>query len=330
MTGRVLVVIPALNEAAHIGPVIDGLLPFAARSGTRIVVADGGSGDGTQAIVATRMAAGEPVTLLHNPARLQAAAVNLAVQMFGEDAEWLIRVDAHAAYPADFCDVLLAEAAQNGADSVVVGMNAVGQGLWQAAIAAAQNSRFGNGGAGHRIAPVGRFVDHGHHALMNIAMFRSVGGYDPDFSHNEDVELDLRLRTAGARIWLTAATQVTYFPRRSLRELLQQYFRFGRGRAQNILKHGSRPGLRQIVVIALAPALALALLAPLHWVFALPLIVWAMACAVAGVIIAQAAGDLRGLLAGVAAGAMHAAWSAGFWSRLARGPATSEMGQVRA
>jgi succinoglycan biosynthesis protein ExoA len=309
--GRVLIVIPTLNEAAQIGRVIEGLLPFAARSGARIVVADGGSTDGTQAIVADL-----PVTLLHNPARLQAAGVNLAVEQFGADADWLIRVDAHADYPTDFCEVLLAEAAATGADSVVVGMHAEGQGLWQGAIAAAQNSRFGNGGAAHRMAPVGRWVDHGHHALIRAGMFRAIGGYDAAFSHNEDAEFDVRLRAAGGRIWLTAATQVTYFPRRSLGALMRQYYRFGRGRAQNMLKHRGRPRLRQAVVIALAPAMALALLTPLHAGFAAPLLGWTLACIAAGVITMRATGDLRGLLAGLAAGVMHAAWSAGFWSRL--------------
>lgn len=315
--GRVLVVIPTLNEAAHIGAVIDSLLPFAGRRGARIVVADGGSTDGTQTIVQARIAAGDAVTLMNNPERLQSAAVNLAVDTFGAEAEWLIRIDAHAAYPANFCDVLLAEAAATGADSVVVGMQAEGQGLWQSAIAAAQNSRFGNGGAAHRMAPVGRFVDHGHHALVRIASFRAVGGYDVAFSHNEDAELDLRLRAAGGRIWLTAATRLTYYPRSSLGALMRQYFRFGRGRAQNLMKHQSRPGLRQIVVIALAPALALALLSPVSLVFAIPLFLWALACCVAGVEIALATGSPRALLAGLAAGVMHAAWSAGFWSKIA-------------
>jgi succinoglycan biosynthesis protein ExoA len=313
MKGGVLIVIPALNEAAHIGRVIDGLMPFAARAGARIVVADGGSVDGTQSIAAQRS-----VTVLANPARLQAAGINLAVDIYGKTADWLIRVDAHAAYPDDFCDVLLAEAARSGADSVVVGMHAVGQGLWQGAIAAAQNSRFGNGGAAHRLAPDGQFVDHGHHALMRVGMFRALGGYDAAFSHNEDAEFDLRLRAAGGRIWLTGATRITYFPRRTLRALVRQYYLFGFGRAENMLKHRGRPRLRQMVVIALAPALALAVMAPLHGFFAAPLVVWALACVTAGVMIARATGDRRGLLAGVTAGVMHAAWSAGFWSRMGR------------
>ena len=32
---------------------------------------------------------------------------------------------------------------------------------------------------------------------MRIAAFRGVGGYDESFSHNEDAELDYRLRQAG-------------------------------------------------------------------------------------------------------------------------------------
>jgi hypothetical protein len=57
----------------------------------------------------------------------------------------------------------------------------------------------------HRARGQGAFVDHGHHALMSIAAFRAVGGYDPDFAHNEDAELDHRLRAAGYDIWLTGA-----------------------------------------------------------------------------------------------------------------------------
>ncbi len=322
-TGGILVVIPTLNEAEHIGGLLDGLMPFLERSGASLVVADGGSTDATSALVAERTARCPAITLLQNPQRIQSAAVNRAVAERGDAAEWLIRLDAHAGYPADFADILLQEARATGADSVVVGMDAVGEGVWQRAIAAAQNSRFGNGGAAHRVAPKGRFVDHGHHALMRVSAFRAVGGYDTDFGHNEDAELDHRLRAAGHRIWLTGRTRMTYYPRRSLGALMRQYFNFGRGRARNILKHRSRPGGRQLVVAALAPLMLLAVLAPLHPAFAVPLLLWIAGCAVAGAAIAWGLGDPRGLISGLAAGTMHAAWSTGFWremiGRLRRG-----------
>lgn len=314
MTGAVLIVVPTLNEAAHVVPLLRSLLPAARRLGARIVVADGGSDDGTVALARAEAAASAGmIEVIHNPGRLQSAAVNLAAERFGRGAEWLIRMDAHSAYPDDFCDVLLAEAARTGADSVVVAMRAVGQGGLHSAIADAQNSRLGNGGSPHRTGGEGRWVDHGHHALMRLSAFRAVGGYDESFSHNEDAELDHRLRRAGYRIWLTAATGLDYFPRRGLGALARQYYRFGAGRARNLLKHGMRPAPRQLGVALLAPALALAVLMPLSLWFGLPLLVWLTACLVGGAVMAASQGSPRGLVAGFAAGIMHLAWSAGFW-----------------
>ncbi|TIV99835.1 MAG: glycosyltransferase, partial [Mesorhizobium sp.] len=166
-------VIPCLNEAAHIGTLLGQLRPAAARLGARIVVADGGSTDGTQAIV-ERVAAEDPrVLLLANPKRIQSAAINLAVATFGDGADYLIRIDAHGGYPADYCDRLIEEAHATSADSVVVSMLTSGTGAMQKAVAAAQNSKLGTGGSKHRHMSAGEWVDHGHHALMRIAAFRA-------------------------------------------------------------------------------------------------------------------------------------------------------------
>jgi GT2 family glycosyltransferase len=315
--GPVLVVIPALNEASHIGDVLKDLIPFAMRTGSSIVVADGGSTDGTQEVV-RQMARDAPmIRLIDNPRRLQSAGINLAVQTFGDAAEWLLRIDAHSSYPLDYGDRLLAEAKRTGADSVVVSMNAVGASRLQRLIAMAQNSRLGNGGAAHRNSASGAWVDHGHHALMRISAFRAVGGYDESFSHNEDAELDHRLRAKGHRIWLTAETGLDYFPRGTVAGLLQQYFRFGRGRARNVLKHRAGLGPRQAAVAALGPLVLLAPLAPLHPVFALPLIAWLLVCIGGGIAIAVERRNPRALLSGFLAGAMHLSWSIGFWVQTA-------------
>ena len=53
---RVLIVIPALNEAAHIKDVLNFALGFAERADGLVVVADGGSTDGTREIVRRRAA----------------------------------------------------------------------------------------------------------------------------------------------------------------------------------------------------------------------------------------------------------------------------------
>lgn len=312
----ILIVIPCLNEAAHIGGLLDRLRPAAARLDGRIVVADGGSSDGTQAIVEKIVAKDPRVILLANPKRLQSAAINLAVATLGEGADYLIRIDAHGGYPDDYCDRLVEEALATGADSVVVSMLTAGTGAVQKAVAAAQNSKLGTGGSKHRHMSEGEWVDHGHHALMRIAAFSHAGGYDESFSHNEDAELDYRLRQAGYRIWMSGRTHMVYYPRSSLKSLYLQYLGYGRGRARNVLKHRMVPKVRQMVPLLVAPVVLLALFSFVHWLAAVPFLLWAAVCLGYGLLTAVRQRNASIALAGVSAMVMHFGWSVGFWQQL--------------
>ncbi|QKD00257.1 glycosyltransferase family 2 protein [Mesorhizobium loti] len=311
-----LIVIPCLNEATHIGALLDQLCPAAARLGARIIVADGGSTDGTLAIVADVAARDPRVILLHNKRRIQSAAINLAVGTFGEGAEYLIRIDAHGGYPDDYCDRLLEEALATSADSVVVSMLTSGSGTVQKSVAAAQNSKLGTGGSKHRHLSAGEWVDHGHHALMRISAFGAVGGYDETFSHNEDAELDYRLRKAGYKIWMSGKTQMVYYPRASLKGLYFQYLGYGRGRAKNVLKHRVIPKVRQMVPLAVFPVVLLAAFSFVHWIAAVPLLIWAAVCLGYGLVTAIRQRNADIALAGVSAMVMHFGWSVGFWLQL--------------
>lgn len=311
-----MVIIPCLDEAAHIEALIDRLMPSAIRLDMRIVVADGGSSDGTPEIVARIAAENTRVTLLSNPRRLQSAAVNLAVQAHGGECASFIRIDAHGDYPADYCDRLIEEAEATGADSVVVSMATRGFGTFQKATAVAQNSRLGNGGSPHRQGASGRWVEHGHHALMRIAAFRAVGGYDEAFSHNEDAELDYRLRAAGYRLWMTGRTHMVYYPRATVTGLFRQYLNYGRGRAKNILKHRAMPKLRQALPLMVMPVVAGSLLAVLNWTALLPAGLWMAACLFYGIWMAVMQRNPYGPLAAISAMVMHLGWSSGFWLHL--------------
>jgi succinoglycan biosynthesis protein ExoA len=308
-----MVVIPCLNEAAHIGALIDRLSPSAERFDLKIVVVDGGSTDGTQEIVETSAATNPRVSLLHNARKIQSAAVNLAVEKFGDQFESLIRIDAHGDYPGDYCDRLIEDAEATGAESVVVSMATEGFGAFQKATAMAQNSRLGNGGSPHRHGAEGHWTDHGHHAFMRVSAFRSVGGYDESFSHNEDAELDYRLRAAGHRIWMTDKTFMVYYPRASASALFRQYLGYGRGRARNILKHRAMPKIRQMIPLMVFPVVAGMSLAFLNLAALIPAGLWAAACLGYGVWMAVSQRNPYGPLVGFSAMIMHLAWSAGFW-----------------
>lgn len=325
MTDRLLVVVPCLNEAAHLPELLPRLLSELAGLDARLVVADGGSTDASRAIVQALARDAPQLVLLDNPAKLQSAGVNRAVGRYGADRDWLVRIDAHADYPDHFVGRLVETAVARGADAVVVPMLTKGVGCFQQAVAAAQNSVIGTGGSPHRTGG-GGWVDHGHHALMRLDAFRAVGGYREDFSHNEDAELDHRLTGRGARLWLAGDLRIGYYPRATPGALVRQYYAYGRGRARTVALHRLRLKPRQALPLLVAPATAAAavgaVLAPVHpaaLLLAAPATAWLAACLGGGVLVAWRARTRCSWGAGVAAALMHLAWSTGYWRQILAG-----------
>lgn len=311
--------VPVLNEEHYIAPCLESLLTQGDAHQLEILVLDGGSQDRTAEIVRAMAARHPEIRLVENPARLQSAAVNLAARIAPRESRILLRADAHAWYPPGFVTGVVAALRAQEATSVVVPMQTVGEDGMQRGIAAAQNSRLGNGGSAHRLGLRSEWVDHGHHAAFDRAFFLSIGGYDESFTHNEDAELDQRARAAGGRIWLCADHPVTYFPRKDLASLARQYMKHGAGRARTLLKHRLRPKPRQMApVIALLANLAALLAAPF----------WTPALLVPALYAALCLGWSGGLAirqrdpwlatAGLAAMTMHMAWGLGFLRSLVR------------
>ncbi len=314
-----LVVVPTLNEARTIEVVIARLLEDPPPdTNLTLVVADGGSTDGTIALV-HGMAAREPrLRFLDNPRRIQSAAVNLAVQRFGSEADVLVRCDAHNDYPRGFVRHLLETLERMNADAVVVPMDSHGRTCFQRAVAWVSNTWAGTGGSAHRGGRKSGFVDHGHHAAFRMASFQRAGGYDESFTHNEDAELDCRQRSLGGKVFLDADIRLGYQPRATLVSLARQYFAYGRGRSRTVRRHPGSMRARQLALpvnllgiscaLLLSPWLPLLLVWPLAYVAVLMLTSLSIAWR-------QRSGC--GLLAGFAAATMHLCWGAGFLSGLA-------------
>ncbi len=309
----VAIVVPTLNEERYIESTLNSLLGQWPEDRCEVLVVDGGSVDRTTEIVRTMRAAHPNLRLLHNPRRIQSAAVNLAARLADARASILIRADAHAYYPPRFIEICVSALRNNGAASVVVPMRTVGHAGLQSAIAAAQNSRLGNGGSAHRRGDASGFVDHGHHAAFDRAVFLAVGGYDEEFTHNEDAEFDLRLNQAGHRVWMETAATITYFPRSGLKALARQYFRHGRGRARTLLLHGQKPRLRQMAPLFILAGTVFGLAAaPLAPLTSLVPAAYLALCLGWGATAALRARDPWLLAMGPAAMVMHLSWAAGF------------------
>lgn len=312
------VIIPTLNEIAHIDTLLAKLLGEPAAVVGEILVADGGSSDGTREAVADFARRSPRVRLIDNPERIQSAGVNRAVATADRRFDVIVRVDAHALYPADYVACLLASLETSGGDSVVVQLTTRGHGRFQRAVAIAQNSKIGTGGSAHRMGSASGWVEHGHHAAFRRALFERAGGYDTSFEANEDAELDARLRALGGRIWLDATIPVIYYPRATLRGLARQYFRYGSGRARTSYKHGERLRLRQMLPPAVALAIGSSLLGAVLFpaLLLIPLL-YALALLAASTLFALKERSLLAVMAAPALATMHIAWGVGFLKRKA-------------
>ena len=312
----VLIVIPSLNEEAHIENVIASLQADRGCGEALIVVSDGGSSDRTVAIV-ERIARIDPrVHVLTTVKRLSiGASVNRAVECFGHGQTWLVRLDAHAEYPKDYASRLVAKAIKTGASSVVTPMITRGRTCFQRAAAAAQNSFLGTGGSPHRLLNRGGWVEHGHHALIDLQRFCELTGYS-ETQFNEDAEFDQRLLKTGGKIWLADDLVITYFPRSNTISLFRQYRSHGLGRARTFFLHGGRKHVRHFILPSILPMITLVFLAPLYWPLAVPASAWLFTCLLYGFALGIRQRDVCAAASGYAAIVMQLAWSFGHWREI--------------
>lgn len=318
---EILVVVPTLNEEAYIEACLRSLIgtdPEMRR--VRVVVADGGSVDLTRDVVARLAASDFPnLVLVDNPARYQSAGINRAVEeAAAPEHRILVRCDAHSIYPPGYVLDVAGRLRDLDVASLVVPMDAGGEGAFGRAAARIVDTPLGSGGSAHRGGMRSGFVDHGHHAAFALDWFRKIGGYDPSFTHNEDAEYDTRLTRAGGKIWLAADIRVAYKMRGTFGKLAKQYYHYGKGRARTVAKHGIRPKLRQLIPAALVAGLAVCLLLAMisPWFLLVPA-GYGLALMVISLWQAARHKSASGRYAGPALAAMHLSWGAGFlWQTL--------------
>jgi succinoglycan biosynthesis protein ExoA len=260
------VIVPVRNEAACIGATLDQLL--AQRYDPRrfeVLVADGGSTDGTAAIVARYAKRHPQVHLLDNPGRLSSAGRNAAVR--ASRGEIVLLVDGHCRVEDPWHLAEVASAfARSGADCLgrPQSLDVSGANRLQRAVAAARASRLGHHPSSHIYSGDEGFVPPQSVAVAyRRSVFEKVGLFDEAFDACEDVEFNHRAARAGMRCFFTPRVQVQYHPRATLAGLFRQMTRYGRGRVRLLRKHPdsfSAPGFLPAAFLcglALGPLTAL-------------------------------------------------------------------------
>jgi succinoglycan biosynthesis protein ExoA len=139
----------------------------------------------------------------------------------------------------------------------------------QWAVASARRSRLGHHPDSFIYSDQARFAPASSVAVAyRKSVFETVGLFDETFDACEDVEMNTRIDAAGLKCYFEPAIAVRYVPRKTLKGLAYQMFRYGRGRVRLFRKHrhtfswsGFAPGLFVFGVMSGLP------LCFVHWIF---------------------------------------------------------------
>ena len=254
------VIIPTLDEKAHLQQLLASIHALDSVP-KEILVADGGSVDGTVEAVLALQATHPRLTLIQNPDRFVSHGFNRAFK--ASQAPYVSLVGAHAVYPPQYfstCIEAIASGACDAAGGFLVqrGKTRMGQ-----AIAKVMSSKLGVGDTAFRTSPKRMYVDSVAFAVYARRVFEQVGLLDEELVRNQDDEFHYRLNQAGLRILMLPELEVVYYVRNSLGALFQQYYQYGYYKPLVLKKVRSGLRLRHLVPAAFT-----------LYLLALPLAIW--------------------------------------------------------
>jgi succinoglycan biosynthesis protein ExoA len=226
----VSVVMPVLDEEAHLAEAVRRILDQEYAGEMEVVLAVGPSRDRTEEIAAALAAADPRVSVVPNPSGRTPDALNAAIAASRHDV--VVRVDGHGHLPSDYVREAVRLLERTGADNVGGMMVPVGRTPFEQAVARAMSSWIGIGGERFHLGGEEGPATTVYLGVFRRSVFDRLGGFDPRFSRAQDWELNHRIRRSGGTVWFSPRLQVTYRPRPHVRPLARQFYRTGRWRRQ--------------------------------------------------------------------------------------------------
>lgn len=239
----VSVVMPVLNEEVHLAAACAAVLDNGYPGPLELVIALGPSTDDTDAI-AESIAADPRVVLVSNPTGATPSGLNLAIATSHHPV--VVRTDGHARLPKGYVADAVAALVRSGAANVGGRMVPTSHSVLGKAIAVAMASRWGIGGAGHRVGGEAGPADSVYLGAFRREALQAVGGFDEHFIRAQDWELNYRLRHAGFEVYFVPTMRVPYEPRRSWRALARQFYESGRWRREVVHVHPDSRSVRYL------------------------------------------------------------------------------------
>jgi succinoglycan biosynthesis protein ExoA len=240
----VSVVMPVRNEARDLVESVEQILGQEYGGELEVVLSVAPSSDGTERI-ADELAAADPrVRVVQNPAGRTPAGLNAGIRAARHDV--IVRVDGHGILTPGYVTRAVQLLESTGAANVGGVMLAVGQSGFEQAVAHAYRSRVGLGSAQFHVGGEEGPADSVYLGVFRREVLEGLGGFDEHFHRAQDWELNHRIRSSGGVVWFSPDLGVTYRPRSSWADLVQQFFHTGRWRREVIRQHPETVSLRYL------------------------------------------------------------------------------------
>ena len=305
------VILPILNEEAHLKGAIDSILSQDYQGKTEVILAVGPSQDRTLEIAQQISQQDSRVVIVDNPTGRTAAGLNLALKK--SESPVIVRVDGHAQIPSNYLSLVVEILNKTGAVNVGGVMAAVGTTAFENAVAGAMRSPLGVGASRFHTGGEAGVVDTVYLGAFRREALLAIGGFDERFTRAQDWELNFRLRENGGVIYFDPRLHVTYRPRSTVKALAKQYFEYGRWRRVVSRKHSGTINYRYLAppfaLVGFVASVIAGFIAPVLFI---PAAIYSLFVLLASVKIASSIREYFLLLAVIPT--MHFAWGAGFIS----------------
>lgn len=250
------ILVPVRDEQDRIGDVIAGINAQSFDEPVEILFLEGRSRDSTRAVLEELARADPRIRVLDNPGRIAPSALNVGLRQ--ARGRFVVRMDAHAHYPAGYVAEGIERLRRGDVEWVSGPQLPYGTGRWSRRVALALGSWFGIGGASYRRATEHEVDVHsGFTGMWLRETLETLGGWNEEWAVNEDAELAARILARGGRIVCLPELAARYTPRDSLSALTRQYRRYGFYRVKTSRRHPESMRRSHL----LAPGLALATVA---------------------------------------------------------------------
>ena len=320
---KVSVIIPCYNEQATIHLLLDALNAQSyPQKQMEIVIADGMSTDRTREEIAVFQGSHPAMTIrvVDNPKRNIPSALNRAIE--AARGMMIVRLDGHSIPRADYVERCVQALSAGLGDNVggIWEIRPGGSGRLARAIAFAAAHPLGVGDAGYRVGSQARSVDTVPFGAFHRDLVDRIGYFDESLLSNEDYEFNVRIRQAGATVWLDPEIRSVYFARSNLAALARQYWRYGYWKLRMLLRYPDTFRWRQLSGAFVLTWLGLGFLSIwfvwARWLLLVEFIIYGTALLYTGIGSAYRNRDLAALFGvPLAIAVMHFSWGTAFlWS----------------